>query len=181
MFPQRSTYRPMDGLGHGGGGHGGGGHSGGHGGGGHARGGGAGRGARGGFRSGGDYIYDDAPICFCDGVPCPCPYTTFQGMGGSAPGQQAGGAWCGTLGARPPHCQGCIAHPIYTSRLGGMGAYYANKFEQPISGLGSCPCSAQNGTGAIVGTDANYPSPGKIALALGAVTVVVMLALRIKA
>jgi hypothetical protein len=62
---------------------------------------------------------------------------------------------------------------------GAMGAYYANRFEQPISGLGTCPCS-QQGTGAIVGTDANYPSPGKIALACGAAAVVVMLALRIK-
>jgi hypothetical protein len=162
----------MDGLGHG---HGGGG--GGHHGGGHAR------GSRGGFRSGGDYVVDDGPICFCDGKPCPCPYATFQGMGDdSDPGQQAGGAWCGTLGARPPHCQGCIAHPIYTSRLGAMGAYYANTFEQPISGLGTCPCAKQgpSATGALVGDDSSYPSPAKVALACGAVAVVVMLALKIK-
>ncbi len=176
MFPQRSTYRPMDGLGHGGGhGHGGGG-GGHHGGGGHAHG---SRGSRSGFRSGGDYIVDDGPICFCDGKPCPCPYATFEGMG--AAGEQAGGAWCGTRGARPPHCQGCIAHPIYTSRLGAMGSYYANTFEQPISGLGTCPCArGPNATGSLVGDDSAYPSPGKIALACGAVAVVVMLALKIK-
>lgn len=170
MFPQRSTYRPMDGLGHAGGG--------GHHGGGHARG---ARGSRSGFHSGGDYLVDDAPLCFCDGKPCPCPYATFEGMGDPDPGQQAGGAWCGTRGARPPHCQGCIAHPIYTSRLGALGAYYANTFEQPISGLGTCPCArGANGTGALVGDDSSYPSPGKIALACGVVAVVVMLALKIK-
>jgi hypothetical protein len=130
MFPQRSTYRPVDGLGHGGG------HSGGHGGGHASRG---GRGARGGFRSGGDYVVADAPLCFCDGVPCPCPYATFE----------------------------------------GVGAYYANKFEQPISGLGSCPCSKQ-GTGALIGDDSSYPSPAKFALACGAAAIVVMLAMRIK-
>lgn len=67
--------------------------------------------------------------------------------------------------------------------VAGLGAYYANQFEQPISGLGTCPCAAQNGqnaTGALVGDDSSYPSPGKIALACGAVAVVVMLALRIK-
>ena len=35
-------------------------------------------------------------------------------------GAAEAGAWCGTRGARPPHCQGCIAHPIYTSRLGDV-------------------------------------------------------------
>ena len=72
MFPQRSTYRPMDGT--------------------------AGLGA---------YYANtfEQPI---------------SGLGANDPGQQAGGAWCGTRGARPPHCQGCIAHPIYTSRLGDV-------------------------------------------------------------
>lgn len=64
----------------------------------------------------------------------------------------------------------------------GLGAYYANKFEQPISGLGACPCAMQGarGVGALVGDDSSYPSPGKVALACGAVVVVVMLALKIK-
>ena len=65
--------------------------------------------------------------------------------------------------------------------VAGLGSYYGNTFEQPISGLGTCPCSqGANGTGALVGDDSAYPSPGKIALACGAVAVVVMLALRIK-
>lgn len=67
--------------------------------------------------------------------------------------------------------------------VAGLGAYYQNTFEQPISGLGTCPCAAQNGqngTGALVGDDSSYPSPAKFALACGAVVVVVMLALKIK-
>ena len=55
----------------------------------------------------------------------------------------------------------------------------------PSQPLGTCPCAMQgatrmNGVGALVGDDSTYPSPGKIALACGAVAVVVMLALRIK-
>jgi hypothetical protein len=63
-----------------------------------------------------------------------------------------------------------------------LGAYYANRFERPISGLGTCPCAMQSprAVGALVGDDSSYPSPGKIALALGAATVVVMLALKVK-
>jgi hypothetical protein len=64
--------------------------------------------------------------------------------------------------------------------VAGLGAYYANTFEQPINGLGACPCARQSGTGALVGDDSSYPSAGKIALGCGVAAVVVLLALRIK-
>lgn len=67
-------------------------------------------------------------------------------------------------------------NPLSTN---GLGAYYAPKYEQPISGLGA-DCGCSGGAGAIIGNDASYPSPGKIALALGAVGVVVYLVLKIK-
>ena len=46
----------------------------------------------------------------------------------------------------------------------------------------ACPCSQQppTATGALVGDDSSYPSPAKVALACGAVAIVVMLALKIK-
>lgn len=62
----------------------------------------------------------------------------------------------------------------------GMGAYYASKFEQPISGMGACPCAAQSGVGSFIGDDSNYPGPGKFALAIAASALVVWATLKIK-
>jgi hypothetical protein len=58
-----------------------------------------------------------------------------------------------------------------TCAMNGLGAYYAPVYEKPISGLG-CGC-AQKPVGAIIGTDANYPSPLKIAFAVALAGVVV--------
>lgn len=52
-------------------------------------------------------------------------------------------------------------------QVSGLGAYYASKFEQPIAGLGACPCSARPSpmSGAV---EPSFPGPGKLVLAFGA-------------
>lgn len=71
----------------------------------------------------------------------------------------------------------------------GLGAYFAPKYETPISGLGSsggCGCGKPvsgvrgvRGVGAIIGDDSSYPSPVKIGLALGLAAMVVCVALKV--